>query len=106
MDTITIDIYTTKYAPWEEHQDEPTKLSEDEDSAEVERDPAAIAQWLKDNDAIQASVDRYTCARANTWYIAETYEHPYTGEREERTFHPNGLTNDEARKVAELFSQR
>lgn len=107
MSTITIDIYTTKYAPWEEGQDERTRLSVDEDSAEVERDPAAIALWLKTKGyAIEASSYPYTSATAHTWYSDEPYEHPYTGELEEKTFHPQGLTDEEARAVAELFGER
>jgi hypothetical protein len=102
-ESVIIDIYTVTYAPWEEGTDEPEKIGEDHDTAIVERDPAAIAEWLRNAGTSEASDYPASCADAHTWYSAETYEHPYTGEREEKTFHPKGLTNAEARQVAELL---
>lgn len=34
-----------------------------------------------------------------SWYSEETYIHPYTGEREEKTYHLTGFTNEEQAEI-------
>lgn len=78
---IVITTHTATYAAWQEHEDEPRLLDRDEVTdrfATVEEAAAWIAEYATEGD------DRPT---AHSWWSAETYVHPYSGEREERTFH-------------------
>lgn len=81
----TVTIYTTWYAAWEEGEDEPRKLGTEEDAEEFDDAEEAIE-----------FVARYACEASAypmpgdiecVWYAQETYIHPYTSEREEKTFH-------------------
>ena len=116
---ITITIQTTIYDPWLEEQDEPCvaeqrtdhHVIEDEDIADAlaEGDtlPAYVASILTDGRgsgcyAVYASDSPTVSAR--TWYSAEPYEHPYTGELTEVSYHLDGPEWDDelARQVAAI----
>lgn len=60
-----------------------------------------VVEYLREKCYVsEASVWPLECVSAHTWYSAEPYEHPHTGTLEERTFHPRGLTDDEAHEIA------
>jgi hypothetical protein len=97
--TIEIVECTVIYDAWEEGADERERLSECVETVDVPFDE--VVEYLREKCyVIEASVWPLECVSAHTWYSAEGYEHPYTGTLEERTFHPRGLTDDEAREIA------
>lgn len=109
----TITAHTVTYAPWEEGQDEPTKLGTFTSVLPVALDP-----WDEDLTIVDKAVDilrrevyatEPSCSKwaPHVWYSAEPYEHPYTGIREEVTAHLNGFTADESRAIyASLTAQQ
>lgn len=117
----TITVYTTFYAKMVEGDDEPQKTGERTDEyvisvySDVHGDwsddetkwiPAGIVETavhiLTDGQSgmLYASEASATPASGNNiWYSEETYKHPYTGERTERTAHLSGFSEDEQRAV-------
>lgn len=102
---ITITIHSTVYAPWGEGDDERERLDSyssehvvtDDDIrealAEGDTLPAHVASILTDGRgsgcyAVYASDAPRVTER--TWYSAEAYEHPHTGELTETTYHLSG----------------
>lgn len=111
--------YTSTYAPWEDGQDEPTKIGEDTGETVCEPDeweredyPTAVeyaAHLLTDRYYVmRGSADNYSSSDwyAHGWYAPEPYENPYTGECTETTLHLDGFTDEEARAVYALMSTR
>lgn len=77
---IVVTTYLIAYAAWQEHEDEPRLLDRWEETdvfACVSEAAAWIAEYATEGD------HRPT---ARSWWSAETYVHPHTGEREERIF--------------------
>lgn len=110
--TRTITTYTVTYAPWEEGQDEPTKLDTFTDVLPVEINP-----WDEDSTIVGEAVDilrtkvyatEPSCSQwaSNVWYSAEPYQHPYSGNREEVTAHLNGFTDEESRAIYAAITAR
>jgi hypothetical protein len=98
-ETKSVTVYTTTYDPWEEGQDEPVKNGEstdvypcggDDDLSPAEQ-AAEVMQYV-----VEASNDPW---RPGSWYSEEAYIHPYTGEREEKTYHLAGFTDNEQRVI-------
>lgn len=102
---ITITIHTTVYAPWRDGDDERERLDSDSSEhvitdedmrdalAEGDSLPAYVASILTDGRgsgcwAVYAS--DFPRVNEGTWYSAEAYEHPYTGELTETTYHLSG----------------
>lgn len=93
----TVTTYLTVYAPWDEGQDEPDKLSEDRRTWTVTTADAC-------RESLAVLVAEQMCAdgayeysgtpgwQPHGWWSAEAYEHPYTGTREERSFHLSGTS--------------
>jgi hypothetical protein len=99
--------YTTRYAAWLEGQDEPDKIGEDRAVYPCEPDDIDREEGLSAVDlavrvlrgtvyAVEYSASEF---QANGWYAAETYVHPYSGEREEITAHLAGFTADQGREI-------
>lgn len=118
MDTakVTITVGRRTYLPWDADADEPTLKSEDDEvltfAAIAEHDGEdpveAIAAFLDGRRyvglrhfaAVEASASgSVECIDARTWYAAEPYLDPYTGEREEATAHLDGIGDVEARAI-------
>lgn len=124
----TITVYTNVYAPMGEGDGEPEKLSEREDTFTIEDFQDDHGDW---NDGctswVPASIVATTVSMLNggsgitnrfwvssassspewnpgTWYEQATYEHPYTGTREERTAHLAGYTPEEGRAVYDALT--
>lgn len=94
--TKAITFYLTTYAAWEEGQDEPTKLSTEsttEPMADVEATVAMLKLWG------YTEYSSYPDWQRHGWYSPEPYIHPYSGEREERSAHLEGFTDDESRAI-------
>lgn len=100
--TKTITVYRTWYAAWEEHQDELTKIREE--SEEIHPDDLEDAvTTMCDIGAIEASVYPF---QPGAWWSAETYMHPYTGEREEATMHLDGFSDQEQWAIHDRLTAR
>lgn len=93
---LSIVIYTTTYAPWEEHQDEPEKLAADEEVVEFDDldDAVEMMQYCGFTDFSQEPG-----WSATLWYSTESYLHPYTGEQEEKTAHLRNFSDDDSREL-------
>lgn len=114
-----ITVRTTVYAPWEEGQDEPEKVDEDtdvftvadhsDDDTDDQDMPLSLveaAARILTGDigrtfyAVEPSSSPLTRVNAlNTWWSAETYEHPHTATREEKSAHLSGFTPEDAHAV-------
>lgn len=116
---ITITSHTRVYAPWVEGDDErelidtdeSTHVIEDEDIADAlaEGDtlPAYVASILTDgrgSGCYAVFASDWPTVSARTWYSAEPYEHPHTGELTEVSYHLDGpeWTDELARDVAAI----
>jgi len=99
---IKITQHVTIYAAWEDGADERENLGSD-----------SIVEWhyledvathLRAVGATEPSSSPY--GGLHTWYSTEGYEHPYSGELEESSFHLDGLADDEARAIYTAVTNR
>jgi hypothetical protein len=101
----TITTYLLTYAPWEEHQDEPTLTDTQVETYSCDPDDVDQSDGRTAVD-IAADVLRYVIEASSSgfhpgmWYVVETYVRPYTGEREEQTYHLDGFTEAEELDIA------
>jgi len=131
-----ITVYTSKFDPWENGEDEPNlndSYSEDFHTADYLED---LGDWSEDSGFDDGeewhgtwipATDVYAAAHllnghgrnfyasetsaeptdgVKVWYVEETYIHAYTGERTEKTAHLYGFTEDEQREIYALVMNR
>lgn len=95
-----VTVCRVTYDPWEEGQDEPVRNGEDVVVWPVDPDD-------EDTTAVEHAVNimKYVIEASNwpwqpgSWYVEETYIHPYTGEREEVSHHLTGYTDEEQAEI-------
>jgi len=95
--SVTVSIYTVIYAPWGEGDDEPEKIPTDEDvrvltaddGDDPDEEPESLVTIVADYMLREGAWEFSSSPgwHQHGWWSAEPYEHPYTGEREEKTFH-------------------
>lgn len=117
---ITITLHTTVYAPWEDGADERERLDSyssahlitDEDMRAALANGGTLSAYVA--SVLTNGSDGSECwavyasdaprVTEGTWYSAEAYEHPHTGELTETSYHLSGpeWTYSLARDVAAI----
>lgn len=94
-----VTVYATTYAPWEEGADERERLGTETvvhpcagDEYETSIDQAVSAMRY----VIEASSEPW---QPGSWYGGQPYEHPYSGELEETSYHLHGFTDDQQEEI-------